>query len=139
MKKGKILKKSKLKNKSIILILGTIYTLISILAVISYVSAMNTISTTPVTLSSIFSAVWWQLLMIILFGVVFILYSKKQILGILLEIIMGISMLVYMLISIWMMGINILALLVELIYPVILTVHGTLELKKLSKTKKSAV
>ena len=135
-------KDNRLKNKSILLILGTIYTLISILAVISYVSRMNNISTTPVTFGSILGSIWWQILMIVLFVVAYVLYTKKPILGALIEIIMGMSMLAYMVISVAMMGIDILALFIELIYPLVLIFHGLIEFKKItrqSKMKKSTI
>ena len=129
--------KNKLKAQNIILVLGVIYTLITILAVVSYVSKMNSISTTAVTLSTVVGAVWWQVLMIVLFGTCYILYKKKVLFGILLEIIMAMSMLVYIVISVATMGIDLLALLVELIYPLILACHGLLGLKSLnSKTRK---
>ena len=128
------------KRNNLLLILGIIYLLISILAVTSYVSRMNTISTTPVTFSSILSSIWWQLLMIAFFVIAYILYIKKPLLGALTELIMGIAMLVYIVISVCIMGINILALLIELIYPLILISHGLMELKKIKrKTKKSTV
>lgn len=122
-------KGNKLKSKYVLL-LGIIYTLISILAVISYVSKMNSISTTPVTLMSVLGAVWWQILMIILFAITYVLYNKKTILGTLLEVIMGLAMFVYIIISVATMGINILALVIELIYPLVLVFHGLLEFKK---------
>lgn len=137
MKQKKInKKKTKLKNKSIILILGIVYTLITILAVISYVSKMNTISTTPVTIGSVIGSIWWQLLMIVLFAVTYVLYTKKTVLGILTEIIMGIAMLVYIVITVATMGINFLALVIELIYPLILIIHGLMELNKSKKQSK---
>ena len=47
-------KKTKFEEKNVLLILGIIYALITILAVVSYVSKMNNISTTPVTVGSVF-------------------------------------------------------------------------------------
>lgn len=135
-------KKTKIQGKSMLLILGIIYTLISILAIISYVSKMNAISTTPVTFGSVLGAVWWQILMIFLFAITYMLYTKKPMLGILFEVIMGMAMLVYILISVATMGINIFALIIELIYPLILVFHGLVEFKKLnkkSKTKRSTI
>ena len=129
-------KKTKFEEKNVLLILGIIYALITILAVVSYVSKMNNISTTPVTVGSVFAAVWWQLLMIVLFAATYILYTKRTNLGILLEIIMGISMLIYILISVWSMGFNFFALIIELIYPLILVNHGLIQLKKTNKKVK---
>ena len=126
-------KKTQLKDKNFLLVLGIIYTLITILAVISYVSKMNSISTTVVTFSTVLGAIWWQLLMIILFAVAFVLYNSKKVLGILLEIIMGMAMLVYIVITVATMGINFLALFIELIYPLILVIHGLIQLKKVNK------
>lgn len=134
--KQKTKNKSNLKSKNILLILGVIYTLISILAVVSYVSKMNTISTTPVTIGSVLASVWWQILMITLFAVSYILYTKKPILGILTEILMGLAMLVYIVISVATMGIDFLALIIEIIYPLILVLHGLAEFKKLNKKAK---
>jgi len=134
--------KNKINNKNVLLILGLVYTLVSILAVISYISRMNTISTTPVTVASVLGSIWWQILMIVLFIVAYIFYTKKPILGALLETIMGIAMIAYILVSIWMMGIDIFAFIIEMIYPLILICHGLLEVKKItqkSKTKKSTV
>ena len=129
-------KNNKLKAPNIILVLGLVYTLITILAVISYVSRVGEISTTAVTFRTIFNAVWWQILMIILFATCYILYKKKTLLGVLLEIVMAMAMLVYIVISVATMGINFLALLIGLIYPLILSMHGLLELKKLNKQSK---
>lgn len=129
-------KKTKLQSKNILLVLGLIYTLISILAIISYVSKMNAISTTPVTFGSVLSAVWWQILMIALFAVIYILYTKKTILGTLFEVIMGMAMLVYIVISVATMGIDMFALIIELIYPLILIFHGLVEFKKINKKSK---
>lgn len=132
--------KTKLKEKNILLVLGVIYTLVTILAVISYVSDMNNISTTPVTFSSVLSAIWWQLLMIALFIVTYFVYNKNRILGSLLEIIMGMSMLVFIVVSVVTMGANLLAILIELIYPLILIIHGLLvfvHVKKKSKKKRA--
>ena len=126
-------KKHKFENKNILLVLGIIYTLISILAITSYISKMNTISTTPVTFGSVLGATWWQLLMIILFVVTYVLYNKKMFLGVLLEIMMGLAMLVYIVISVVSMGINILALVIELIYPLVLILHGITALKKTNR------
>ena len=134
--------KVKTNNKNIVLILGLVYTLISVLAVISYVSRMNTISSTPLTFAAIFSDIWWQMLMIILFVVTYVLYIKKPVLGTILEIIMGMAMLVYMVITIAIIGINAIALLIELIYPLVLIYHGLIEFKKImkkSKIKKSTI
>lgn len=131
-RKGK--NQSKFKNTNIILILGLIYVLITVLAIISYASQMNNMSTTVVTFGTIIGAVWWQILMIGLFVITYILYNKKTILGILLEIIMGIAMLIYIIISVAIMGIDFLALLIELVYPLILTFHGLTELKKHSRS-----
>ena len=131
--------KQKTKNRgkqnrcSIILILGLIYALITILAITSYVSNMNSISTTSVTVGTVLGAVWWQILMIILFAVCYILYNRKILFGILLEIIMAMSMLVYIVVSVATMGINFFALIIELIYPLILTFHGLSELKRFNK------
>ena len=135
MVKLKHSKKSKTKQNShnIILILGLIYALITILAVTSYVSNMNSISTTSVTFGTVIGDVWWQILMIVLFAACYILYNRKILFGILLEIIMAMSMLVYIVISVAAMGINLLALIIELIYPFILTFHGLSELKKLNR------
>lgn len=127
---------NKLKSYNIILVLGLVYTLITILAVISYVSKMNSISTTAVTFGIVIGAVWWQILMIILFAICYILYKNKKMFGILLEIIMAMSMLVYIVISVATMGINFLALIIELIYPLILAFHGLAELRKLNKKVK---
>ena len=126
-------KKSKtLKAQSVIMILGLVYTLITILAVVSYVSRIEEVSTTVVTFGTVMSAVWWQILMIVLFTVSYILYNRKQMLGILIEIIMAMAMLVYIVISVATMGINFIALLIELIYPLVLALHGLSELKKIN-------
>lgn len=125
-------KKNKLKSKNILLILGLIYTLISILAVISYISNMSTISTTPITFNNVLGAVWWQLLMITLFVITYVLYTKKPILATLLEVVMGMAMLVYIVISVATMGVDIFALFVELVYPLVLIFHGLTEFKKLN-------
>ena len=135
--RGKI--KNKINNKSVVLILGLVYTLITLLAVISYVSRMNTISSTPLTFAAMLSDIWWQILMIILFAVTYVLYIKKTIWGTLLEIIMGMAMLVYMVIGIAIVGINVFALIIELVYPLILVFHGLLEFKKITKIKKSTI
>lgn len=127
---------NKLSGKSVVLILGLVYTLISVIAVISYISRINNISTTSVTFSSIISDIWWQMLMIMLFIVIYVLYAKKTILGAVLEIIMGMAMLVYMVIGIAIVGINIFALIIELVYPLILVFHGLIEFKKISKKSK---
>ena len=137
MKNNSKSKSKGLANKSILLILGVVYTLVSILAVSSYVSTMNAISTTPVTIASVLGSVWWQILMIALFGVAYILYTKKPVLGALLEIIMGMAMLVYIIISISLMGIDIVALIIELVYPLILIMHGLVEFKKINKKRKT--
>ena len=129
-------KKNKIESKNIVLILGIVYTLITILAIISYVSKMNSISTTPVTFSTVLGAIWWQILMIVLFAITYILYNKKKMFGTLLEIMMGIAMLIYIVISVAQMGINFLALLIELIYPLILVFHGLKELKTVNKKTK---
>ncbi len=134
--KRNLKKANKLKSKNVLLILGVIYTLISIMAVASYVSRMNAISTTPVTFGSVLSSVWWQLLMIVLFALSYILYVKKISLGALLETIMGMAMLVYIIISICIMGINLMALIIELIYPLILVFHGLIELKRITRNQK---
>lgn len=134
--KKNVRKPMKLKSKNVVLVLGLIYTLISILAVISYVSRINTISTTPVTVVSVLGSIWWQILMVVLFGVVYVLYSKKPTLGTLLEMIMGIAMIVYIMISVVMIGIDIFALLIELMYPLILIFHGFIEYKKVTKNLK---
>ena len=134
--KEKIKTKNKLQGRNVVLVLGIVYALISLLAVISYVSKMNTISTTHVTIESVLSAVWWQILMIALFAITYIMYTKKTVFGILLEVVMGMAMLVYIVISVVTMGIDILALMIELVYPLILVFHGLLELKKLNKKVK---
>ena len=130
---------NRLKVQNIILVLGLVYTLITILATVSYVSSIKDISTTVVTFGTVIGAVWWQILMIVLFTICYILYSKNTLLGIVLELIMAMSMLVYIVISVATMGINFFALLIELIYPLILTYHGLIELKKLNKQSKKEV
>ena len=126
---------NKLKTPNIILILGLVYTLITILAIISYVSRIKEISTTVVTFGTVIGDVWWQILMIVLFAICYILYKRRHLFGILLEIIMAMSMLVYIVISVATMGINFIALLIELIYPLVLAFHGLMELKKINKQK----
>ena len=128
--------KNKLKSYNVILVFGLVYTLITILAVISYISTMANISTTAITFGNVMSAVWWQILMIALFATCYIMYKNKMLLGILIEIIMSMAMLVYIVISVATMGIDLLALMVELIYPLILASHGLIELKKLNKKAK---
>lgn len=135
-KENRIKNKNRLKPQNIILVLGLVYTLITILAVTSYVSRMKEISTTVVTFGTVMGAVWWQILMIVLFMICYILYNRRKLLGILLEIIMSMSMLVYIVISVATMGINFIALLIELIYPLVLALHGLNELKKLNKQAK---
>ena len=127
--------KVKLKGNKVLLILGLIYTLISILAISSYISRINSISNTPVTFLSVIGDVWWQLLMIALFVVTYFLYSKKPVLGALLEMVMGMAMLVYIIISIAMMGPDLFAIIIELIYPLVLVFHGLKEFKKINKKK----
>jgi len=134
--KSKSQKNEQIKSKNILLILGIIYTLLTILAVTSYVSNINNISTTPVTFISILGSMWWQLLMIIMFAVVYVLYNKKTFLGVLLEIALGVSMLINVIISVAVMGLDLLALTIELIYPVVLITHGLLEFMKLKQIKK---
>ena len=129
----KNMKAKKLQPKNIVLILGTIYTMMTILAVISYVSSMEKISSTPVTFGSVIGAVLWQLVMIVLFVVDYFAYSKKKVLGSVIEVIMGIAMLVYMIISIALIGANLFAIIVELIYPLILVLHGLNTFKKYIK------
>ena len=129
-------KSNKLKSKNVIAVLGLIYTLITILAIISYVSRIKDISTTVVTFGTVIGDVWWQILMIVLFAVCYILYNRRALLGVLLEIIMAMAMLVYIVISVATMGINFLALLIELIYPLVLTLHGLMELKRINKQTK---
>ena len=129
--------KRRLYSRNILLILGIIYTLITIVALVSYVSKINSMSTTPITIGSVIEDISWQLIMIALFAITYIVYAKKPVLGVLLEIIMGMAMLVYIVISVAIMGINFLALLIELIYPLILISHGLIEFKKLNKKKKT--
>lgn len=129
--------KRRLYSRNILLILGIIYTLITILALVSYVSKINSMSTTAITIGSVIEDISWQLIMIVLFAITYIVYAKKPVLGVLLEIIMGMAMLVYIVISVAIMGINFLALLIELIYPLILISHGLVEFKKLNKKKKT--
>lgn len=129
-------KNEQLKSKNILLILGIIYTLLTILAVTSYVSNTNNISTTPVTFISVIGSIWWQLLMIIMFVVTYILYTKKPFLGMLVEIALGVSMLINVIISVAVMGLDLLALTIELIYPVVLITHGFLEFMKLRQKNK---
>lgn len=126
-KNAKLIKSS----KNILLILGVIYFLITILAVVSYVSKMNSISTTAVTFMSVLSSIWWQILMIILFVITYIMYSKKEFMGALLELVMGLSMLANIVVSVILMGANILAILIELIYPFVLACHSLLVIKKI--------
>lgn len=134
--KNKLEKKEQIKSKNILLILGIIYTLLTILAVTSYVSNTNNISTTPVTLISVLGSIWWQLLMIVMFAITYILYTKKPLLGMLVEIALGVSMLINVIISVVVMGLDLLALTIELIYPVVLITHGLLELLKFKQKSK---
>ena len=127
--------KTNFQGKNIVLVLGVIYTLISILAIVSYVSKMNSVSNTDVTVASVLNSVWWQILMIVLFATAYVLYTKKQVWGALLEIIMGLAMLVYIVITVAMMGIDIVALIIELVYPLILVFHGLCEFRKTNKKK----
>lgn len=120
-------------SKNILLILGVIYFLITILAVISYVSKMNSISTTEVTFMSVLSSIWWQILMIILFVVTYVIYNKNEFLGVLLELVIGLSMLANILVSVILMGANLIAILIELIYPFVLVSHSLLVIKKIKK------
>ena len=130
-------KKSGLKNinKNILLILGLIYILITILAATSYISTMSNISTTPITFGSVIGAMWWQLLMIALFIITYILYVKNEKIGVLFQIIMGMSMLAYILVSVVAIGANVLAITIELIYPLILITHGLITLLNIKRKK----
>lgn len=118
-------------SKNILLVLGLIYFLITILALVSYVSKMNNISTTDVTFMSVLSSIWWQILMIILFAVTYVMYNKKEFMGALLELVMGLSMLANIVVSVILMGANIFAILIELIYPFVLVCHSLLVIKKI--------
>lgn len=130
-------KNKKIQSKNVVLILGIIYTLITILAVVSYISKTSSMSTTPVTIGNVMGAVSWQLIMIFLFVVTYLLYTKKTIMGVLLEIVMGMAMLVYIVISVATMGIDLLALIIELIYPLILVFHGLIQFRKINKKKRT--
>lgn len=118
-------------SKNILLILGLIYFLITILALVSYVSKMNSISTTDVTFMSVLSSIWWQILMIILFAVTYAMYNRKEFMGALLELVMGLSMLANIVVSVILMGANVFAILIELIYPFVLVCHSLLVIKKI--------
>lgn len=118
-------------SKNILLVLGLIYFLITILALVSYVSKMNNISTTDVTFMSVLSSIWWQILMIILFAVTYVMYNKKEFMGALLELVMGLSMLANIVVSVILMGANVFAILIELIYPFVLVCHSLLVIKKI--------
>lgn len=118
-------------SKNILLVLGLIYFLITILALVSYVSKMNSISTTDVTFMSVLSSIWWQILMIILFAVTYVMYNKKEFMGALLELVMGLSMLANIVVSVILMGANVFAILIELIYPFVLVCHSLLVIKKI--------
>ena len=130
--------KNKLKSRNVLLVLGLIYTLITILATTSYVSTMKNISTTPVTFGTIINAMWWQILMIILFIGTYIIYMKNEKLGALSEIIMAISMLGYIIVSIISVGANLLAITIELIYPIILIAHCLVTFKTVNKKLKKS-
>lgn len=134
--KKEISNKYSLNPRNVVLVLGVIYTLLTILAITSYISSLNNISTTPVSFSGVLSAIWWQLLMIALFFVTYCLYAKNKVFGSLLEIIMGIAMLVYMIVSIITIGANLFAIMIELIYPLVLVFHGLNSFKKIIKKNK---
>lgn len=133
MDKVKKIKNKKLvqSSKNILLILGIIYLLITILATVSYVSRMNNISTTKVTFLNVIGSMWWQIIMIILFATTYIAYGKKEFFGALLELIMGLSMLTNIIVSVVIIGANLFAIIIELIYPLILISHSLAVIKKI--------
>lgn len=133
MDKVKKIKNKKLvqSSKNILLILGIIYLLITILATVSYVSRMNNISTTKVTFLNVIGSMWWQIIMIILFATTYIAYGKKEFFGALLELIMGLSMLTNIIVSVIIIGANLFAIIIELIYPLILISHSLAVIKKI--------
>ena len=127
--------KKNVNQKNVLLIIAVIYTLISILAITSYLSSIARVSTTTYSIGGLLSAMWWQLLMIILLSVAYILYLKKGKLGAFLEIIIGLAMFINVIVSIVLQGANLLAIVLELIFPFALMLHGFYVIKGIKKDK----
>lgn len=117
-------KKSKSSYKNVVLILEVIYLLQTILATITTINKDNV---------SFIQIMWWPYLINILLIINYILYIKKEKMGILFELIIGLMMLIKVFIAMLINVPDMASLLLMSVYPLILIIHSLKLLKKMSK------
>lgn len=121
------------------LVFAILYIMLIVLGVIGRVSTLRYTSTTEVTFGAVIGEFLMPIIVAALLVVTTIVYYKNKVYGAALEIAIGFSMVVDVLISVITSGFDFLALLLTLIIPSILIVHSIITFKNIKKeNKKSA-
>ena len=126
------------KPSNFTLVFGILYIMLIILSIIGRVSTLEYTSTTEVTFAVVLKEFVVPFITAALFIVTSIMYKKKPVYGVALELGIGFSMVANVFVSVFTVGFDIIALLLTLIIPVIVIVHSILTLKKLKQTEKEA-
>lgn len=128
-----------IKNKrSIFLVISVIYFLLTVLALVSNIHGINEGSTVTFNSRSIMNIMWWPILIIILLGITYVLYIKKEKLGVMLELIIGLSMLINNLVNMLVSGFDSFVVIFSYIFPTVLIAQALIMLwsyKGKEKTK----
>ncbi|MBR5227266.1 MAG: hypothetical protein IKV94_01330 [Clostridia bacterium] len=124
------------KAKSFTIILGLIYLIITILATVSAFGDISNNSSTEAGIGTIFSLIWFQLVIVVAFLVVFLVYNIKGRLGILFELILGIALFLNVVINM-LLASNFTAIaLLNFVIPLVVLVHSFLILLKIYKANR---
>ncbi|MBR6688910.1 MAG: hypothetical protein IKL68_02715 [Clostridia bacterium] len=120
------------------LVFATAYIMLIILSVIGRISTLKYTSTTEVTFGAVIGEFLMPIIVAALLIVTTIIYYKNRVYGAALEMSVGLSMVVDVLISVFTSGFDFLALLLTLIIPSTLIVHSIITLKAIKKEKKKS-
>lgn len=126
------------KKKSIILLLGIIYTMLTILALVSTISTISSNSTIGFSFVGVLKIMWWPILIILGFALIYILYIKNEKVGAIVELMLGLAMLVNNLMNMIVYGTTSFAVIFSFIFPVFLISQAimVLNFKRSEKTIK---
>jgi Na+/H+ antiporter NhaC len=124
------------KPENFTLVFAVLYIMLIIMSLIGRVSTLKYTSTTEVTFGTVLGEFTMPFIVVALLIVTTVVYYKNKVYGATLEIAVGLSMVMDILVSVFSSGFDILALLLTLVLPCILIIHSIITLMNIKKENK---
>lgn len=118
--------------------IGVVYLIMTILASVSAISDMKNMSSTSITVTSIFSLIWFQALIILAFAFTYFIYVKKGSKGIIFEFTIGFALFINVVINMFMIQSSSPLVLLNFVIPTVVLVHSFFVLFSIYKCNKNA-